>query len=324
MAASPLAASRLLRLLVLSGLLLALALTAISAHIRLVNSGLGCTDWPACYGQIAAQGAMAPEIATIQRAPAWASNAHRVLASTLGLIALGIAATAAAVTPRALRGPLALLGVVAGLAVLGTRTGGLHQPGVVTANFAGGVALVGLLWWLVLAHWLPRRSALPALRAPALLALLLLLVQGLLGILVSAQFAGLGCTTLPHCDGAWPAALPWERMFLVLEIDGEGRVVAGEHAATLHMLHRAAALPLLGALAWLGVRAWRAGLTGATAGVALLGAGAALLGAASVRSGLASGVVLAHSSTTVLLLIVLLSILRRARPAPLRSLGSGN
>ncbi len=300
--------------LLVTALTMAVALALVSAHIRLVNSGLGCTDWPQCYGQI---GAYAADGAT---------RTHRVLASALGLVVLVVAG--AALWPR-MRftnwgSPVALLLVMIGLAVLGNWSSGLLRPGVVLANFTGGIVMAALLWWMLIAAL--RTHALPppdrnrtALHGWSVFAIGLLFIQILLGGLVSAFFAALACGTSPTCGGSWMPGLPWTELSALagqLELDASGRVIVGDTLAGLHMSHRLlgfALVPVLGRVAWLFHRDGRSGLALTIAAITLA---EIALGVVSVQLGLPAWIVLAHYALALALLLLLLGEANRfAAPA---------
>ncbi len=309
---------------------LGILLVTLSAYIRLSNAGLGCPDWPTCYGrigQVLASSGLSADVSTVahmnhlgaaKRAPAWATAAHRVTATTLGILVLALGAVAIATRGRATggsAGPGLLILLVTGLAVLGKWSAGLHHPIVVFANFAGGVLMVSMSWWLILDTWKSRMrirttsTALPAWWVR--LGLVLVALQGMLGGLVSVNFAALSCTTFPDCNGAWwlPLTIDDLRgMFRVLQVDDTGRVLRGEWLGGLHMIHRFTAAGVLLYAGWLGVKALQSSYN--STGVAIL----ALLvletvaGIAVIKSHLAFGMVLAHYFLGILLLFGLLGL----------------
>jgi cytochrome c oxidase assembly protein subunit 15 len=309
--------------LLVAALVMALALALVSVHIRLLNSGLGCADWPQCYGRIggaAAMGAPAADGGAPQQlAPRLASRAHRVIASTLGLVILAIAAIALARRPRLCGwlAPTLLLAVMVALAVLGNWSAGLQRPGVVIANFAGGIALAALLWWMLITARpaAPRKRRTDAQRRRWVAAALgVTILQTLLGGFVSAYFAGLACGPSWSCDGRWLPSLPWAALSGlagVLELDATGRVAIGDTLSGLHMAHRVlgvAAVALVARLAWL---VWRDGRPVAGLLLAGLVVVAAALGVAAVHFDLAPNLVLAHYALAVALLFALLAMLPR-------------
>ena len=233
------------RKLVLLAVLVTLCLIPFGAWVRLTDAGLGCPDWPGCYGQLSPQHA----IDDIQRAvteqggehgpvslgKAWREMAHRYVASGLGLLLLLIAAVAIA-RRRSLQQsptlPLLILGVVVVQGLFGKWTVTLLlKPAIVTGHLIGGMTILALLTWLAL-----RQFAAPAHRAPAgalapgaaranprgqqssasltlgmllpwaRVALGLLALQIVLGGWVSTNYAALACVDLPTCQGSfWPS-----------------------------------------------------------------------------------------------------------------------
>lgn len=293
----------------------AVALALVSAHLRLTNSGLGCADWPQCYGRIDTM----PDAsaAVVQTAPTGATRIHRVLASTLGLLVLAVAAAALRPGLRATGWlpPALALAVMIALAVLGKWSSGLQRPAVVIANFSGGIVLASALWWLLVGAI--RSNAMPTASAPRnsitrpwmLLASLALFVQIVIGGLVSAYFAGLACGPSPTCGGSWSPALPWLELsaqFYLLELDAAGRVIIGETLTGLHMAHRLLGFVLVPLIVWIAWRLHRHGLRGSAITVVSLVAAEVALGVAAVNMALPHALILLHYGLALALLLALL------------------
>ena len=322
-------------------LLLALALTlgviALGAYVRLTDAGLGCPDWPGCYGRLASLPESAEEIAAARaQDPRGAYDAgkaaremlHRYAAGALGLLVLLLAALGwSGRAPRRLRPGLnALLLLVAAQALLGMWTVTLQlQPLVVVAHLLGGFATLGLLWLL----WLPapaseHRPAVPrSLRRWAAAALAALLVQIALGGWTSANYAALACSDFPTCQGRWwPDGMDFEQAFVLWRgagIDYEYGVLDGPARTAIHMAHRAGAAAAALLLLLLAFASWRSDDTrlrrGAAAIVLLLAAQLGL-GVGNVLLHLPLPVAVAHNLTAALLLLAGLAQSRRARAAP--------
>lgn len=292
--------------------LFAFALMAVaivlSAHMRLSNAGLGCSDWPACYGRNLA--GLAPPHAQ------WMNVLHRVAASILGFAILVITFLAwqrRRTAPGDFPIALVLSGLTAFLAALGKWTPYPDLTIVALCNLLAGMTILALLWRLHLGY-----STLPAtpsrLHNRVLAGLGLLAVQITLGGMVSANFAALSCTSLPGCDG-WlqHALLAAFNPFQVLEVAPGGQFVPGEVQQTLHMTHRLFALLVFGYLAWLGVRLFRENLR--RSGVLLISVLTlqVVLGISAVAYSLPLFVVLMHNATAAFLLLILVTLNYRRR-----------
>jgi heme a synthase len=222
-----------MRALVLASLALTFVVVVVGAYVRLSDAGLGCPDWPLCYGQPVPDG-IADRDAL---ARAWKEMGHRYLAGTLGVMILLIAIMGWR-TRRAPWLSTALLALVVFQATLGMWTVTmLLKPAIVTAHLLGGMAILGLLCWLALSQFGIDREA-RALRWPAALALGALAVQIALGGWVSANYAGLACPDLPLCRGA-----------LVPPMD--------DPLTAIHWTHRMFALVVVAVLSWASVKTFR-------------------------------------------------------------------
>ena len=249
-------------------LFLTFDLIVFGAFTRLSDSGLGCPDWPGCYGQAsplgareqiqAAQAAMPTGPVTWSKA--WIEMIHRYLAMTVGALILAMAAVAWRERRRLPFSPwwptLTLVWVVVqGLFGKYTVTLKLY-PAVVTLHLLGGLALLVLL---AVQHAAFRRQALDLprpLRRATWLVLLLLLVQTALGGWVSTNYAVLACTGFPQCNGAWWPAMDAGAGFAVLRelgLASDGTPLPFEALVAIHMAHRVFAVVALlagGVLAW--------------------------------------------------------------------------
>lgn len=313
-------------------LVLAMLMVSLAAYLRLAHAGIGCADWPQCYGRLGTVAVSTQALADQSLAGGnpylgdggrpdsalgWAKPAHRLAASALALLV--IALNVVAFRTRRHRLPSAvLLGVTACLAALGVWSGGLHSPAIVMGNLAGGFALVGLLGWIVLSPVPRPASGAPGLRVAAWLATGMLLAQLLAGGLTSANFAATACGGLPDCHGSY---LPDRELggalqvFRQLPVDDRGRVVAGPSAAQIHKLHRLLAVAVVLSALAAAVAALRAGGAVAWLGVAtaLLAAVEFAIGVASVVSGLPMALAVAHNALGVLLMLSLLALVAQGR-----------
>jgi cytochrome c oxidase assembly protein subunit 15 len=286
-----------MRWLVLAALLLVLVLTTTSAYIRLSQAGLGCADWPACYGRarLPEAGQLLPEHAPLF----WAHALHRLAASSVGLLLVlivflgreqlqGMGARLAAWTVLAMAGLLAVLGIV-------TPS---NLPAVTLGNLLGGMTMVALLWWL---HQRGRGAS--AGRTLHRLALAALALQIALGGMIGARHAVLSCVTLPACAGGWwPDSVDW-RMFNPFFALSESDMGSAAREALI-MSHRYGAVLVATILCVVGVKAVRRGARVAARGWLLLGMVGLqlLLGASMVLANFPLPLALLHNLCAALLL----------------------
>ncbi|HEY5720563.1 MAG TPA: COX15/CtaA family protein, partial [Gammaproteobacteria bacterium] len=233
---------------------LALGVMLLGAYVRLSDAGLGCPDWPGCYGRLAvpAPESLAADDPWLARRPldpekAHKEMGHRYLAAGLGL---GIVLLAGwAVYRRGLRAaalPLGLVLLVVFQGLLGMWTVTLLvKPAIVSLHLLGGLATTLLLWWLALREGLFAAapvSAPPWLRRWAVAALLLVVLQVTLGGWTSSNYAALACTEFPTCAGGqwWPPA-DFGEAFVVWRGTGvnyEFGVLDPEARVAIHLSHR--------------------------------------------------------------------------------------
>ena len=318
------------RRLVIATTCFAFVVIVVGAFVRLMDAGLGCPDWPGCYGALTpahaeeaiakAVQAQGGEHGPVSMRKAWKEMFHRYLAGTLGLLILGIAVIAwraKAEIGQSPALPYALLAVVIFQAALGMWTVTLLlKPVIVTLHLLGGMATLSLLVWLSLrqserrpvADW---RGA-QRLRSWAALGLVIVVAQIALGGWVSSNYAALACVDFPTCHGDWKPEMDFAHGFqLVREL---GRTAAGTHLAyealtAIHWTHRAGALVTLlyvGALAWALSRVRGFGRYGAALGFVL--AVQIGLGIANIVAGLPLAVAVAHTAVAAILLAALVMI----------------
>lgn len=246
---------------------LAFMVVMLGAYVRLSQAGLGCPDWPGCYGHAmvptAAQAAATDAARPLEAARAWKEMIHRYFAGTLAtlILVLAVAAWLRRRDPgQPLLLPMLLLGLVVCQALLGMWTVTLLLfPPVVMGHLLGGFGTFALLVLLVLQAGRFFRlggSATPTMRRLAALGLVVLLCQVALGGWVSSNYAAIACPDFPTCQGKW-----WPNMDFVsafswhgLGIDYQGGILANPARVAIHMAHRLGALTvflLLGAAALL-------------------------------------------------------------------------
>lgn len=289
------------RQLVLAALLLAFCVIVVGGYVRLSDAGLGCPDWPLCYGRALPGDDLGAS--ALQRA--WKEMAHRYLAGGLGLLIVAVFFSAW----KRRQGVLlagALLLVVLFQATLGMWTVTLLlRPAIVAAHLLGGMATLALLLWLFLSLG-PHPSA-PQARAPrlpALVALLAVVAQIALGGWVSANYAALACPDLPFCLGAALPPMDFHNAFHVfreLGQTGSGERLPAAALTAIHWTHRMFALLVVVAVGWACCSAFSAMRTLAI-GVAALLALQFSLGVANVAFGLPLALAAAHNAGAALLL----------------------
>lgn len=270
------------RALTLLTLFLTFDLVLFGAFTRLTDSGLGCPDWPGCYGNASPIGAHA-EISAAQAAmptgpvthtKAWIEMVHRYLATAVGVLILTLAAVSWFAWRQRPRDPQAIhpawptltLFWVCLQGAFGAWTVTLKLfPAVVVMHLLGGLALLVLLCAQVARDARHTGALHPVVLAPGLRLLLLgtaalVFVQTALGGWVSTNYAVLACSDFPTCQGSWWPAMDFGQAFQIWR--PLGRLADGSHIAfpaltAIHYTHRLAAYLVLAALAGLVWRLWR-------------------------------------------------------------------
>ncbi|MBI5278523.1 MAG: COX15/CtaA family protein [Burkholderiales bacterium] len=270
------APERRLAALTLLTLFLTFDLVLFGAFTRLTDSGLGCPDWPGCYGSASPSGAHAQisaaqaEMPTgpVTYAKAWIEMVHRYLATGVGVLILTLAVATwwlrrKVQLPVGLALPVATLVWVCLQGAFGALTVTMKlQPAIVTLHLLGGMGLLALLTVQADAYaGQQRRGA----RVPAVgITYLLLWVQIALGGWVSTNYAVLACTEFPMCQGSWWPPMDFAQGFELwreLGKTGAGDYIQFAALTAIHYVHRLAAYVVLAALA---VCAWQ--LRGTKAG----------------------------------------------------------
>jgi heme a synthase len=321
------------RRLSIVALLLCMILVPLGAYVRLNDAGLGCPDWPGCYGHVGVPTADAHVAAAnaaypdhpVEAHKGWKEMIHRYFASALGLVIIGLVITGWLGRAQGLPWGLALamFGWVLLQGALGAFTVTWKvMPLIVTAHLLGGMTMFALAWlnWLLL-----REAARPVpvrprgLRPLAAAALLLVTVQIFLGGWTSTNYAALACPELPTCanDAWWPQQPNYLEAFRLWHPQGQYQsyeygVLDQPTRQTIHAVHRLGAMIVGSALllfaVWLvrhgGDRRWKA------LGFSLAGMVAVqiALGLSAVHWGLPLAVATAHNAGAMLLLLIVLSI----------------
>lgn len=317
---------------------LTLLVIVLGAYVRLSDAGLGCPDWPGCYGRLvapsSAEAVAAANVAhptrPVHSAKAWKEMVHRYVASALGLAILALAVVAWRQRHEGLpvRAPAALLALVVFQGLLGMWTvTQLVNPAIVTAHLAGALATLALAWWLALrtGGWLLPGAGqrVPRLRRLAIGALVLVCAQTLLGGWTSTHYAALACTEFPTCHGGlwWPPAdfAAGFSLWRPLGVDYEFGTLDSPARTAIHLAHRVGALTVLvlvGSLAWHVARAAPTTSQRRLGGLLLLVLGTqATLGIANVLGRLPLPVAVAHTAGAALLLATVLTLIHALTPA---------
>ena len=326
--------SRTLRLLSYFLPLLALVVIVLGAFVRLSDAGLGCPDWPGCYGRLTVPSGVAdihlqhPDWYSrpLEPGKAWREMIHRYLASALGL---GIVILAAACTRSRLRRAVGASAVVfllvplvmfQGLLGMWTVTL-LLKPLVVSAHLLGGLATLGLLWWNLL-----RVRGEPALAVTdgglypmARVAVGVLVLQIFLGGWTSANYAALACTDFPTCQGSWWPRTDFRQAYVLwrgLGINYEFGVLDTPARTAIHVGHRFGALVATLTVGITALLAWRSGQPRLRRLASCILAALVLqvcLGITNVLAGLPLPVAVAHNGVAALLLLSLITLVHSTR-----------
>jgi heme a synthase len=247
----------LIRRLALTALVLCLIVVVLGAYVRLSAAGLGCPDWPGCYGapsplsikeDAAAQAQFRATPVNVGKA--WREMTHRYAAGTLGLIIAALAMLSATHRGRQMVGMRfggALFAILILQASLGMLTVTMRlTPLVVTLHLVFGMTTLALLAWLWLSVKNPGRDTAPASAAPlprrlCLVALVVLALQIALGGWTSSNYAALACPDVPTCQGQWWPVTDYAQAFVPwtgLGVDYEGGVLSAPARTAIQLTHR--------------------------------------------------------------------------------------
>ncbi len=316
---------------------LTLGLIMLGAWVRLTDAGLGCPDWPGCYGHLTPTQAGAHIAQAVQQqggehgpvsvGKAWREMIHRYIATFLGALILFVAVYSQRHRAALRQSPLlawGLLGVVILQGLFGKWTVTLLlKPAIVTGHLMGGMLTFSLLLWLWLRQAPPTRyvdaEPVAALVRPATLAAVLVVGQIFLGGWVSTNYAALACTDFPTCQGQWwpPANFPdGFHFFRELGKTSGGENLPMQALTAIHLTHRLGAVAVLAVVGWVGWRTLRtAGVQGLGVGLLAMLALQWLLGLSNVWFSLPLAVAVAHNGGAAVLLALVLVLNFRARQA---------
>lgn len=314
--------------------LLTLIVVVLGAYVRLTDAGLGCPDWPGCYGHLG----VPSDAAAIERAnvafperpvetgKGWREMIHRYVAGALIIVVFALAALARHRRHRSTGLAFAIAVLIVGQAILGmwTVTWKL-KPLIVMAHLLGGLTILSLLWWQTVRGWQrlggDRRRTIPAVSGlkPALvLALAVVVGQIALGGWTSANYAAIACNEFPTCSLGeyWPDRADFAHGFTFWHGIGPdyefGVHLDQEAKIAIHLAHRVGAVAvaaLLLALAWTLWRAVPGAIANRMAAVLTLALALQwLLGVGNVVYNLPLAMAVAHNAGAAALLLVLVSL----------------
>ena len=235
-------------------LILALIVVVLGAYTRLADAGLGCPDWPGCYGQLLVPDVVSGEYERpLDTSKAWKEMVHRYAASTLGLSIIVIflfAVFRKTEKAQSIKLPAFLLLLVGFQGALGmwTVTEQVH-PGIVTMHLLGGFSTTILVFWLLLNQRTPMQLNQHVLKRHKIMlvsVVALLVFQIFLGGWTSTNYAALSCGEyFPTClDQIWPDDMDFKNAYFwgPLGIDYEFGVLENQTRSAIQMVHRIGAL----------------------------------------------------------------------------------
>lgn len=253
--------------------IIAFLVIVLGAWVRLSDAGLGCPDWPGCYGQLTWPEA-SQEIATANQAfpqrpyesgKAWREMVHRYLAGVLMLLVFALTWTVWR-SPKAGRSlkllAVALLTLIIFQALLGMWTVTLKlKPIIVVTHLLGGLTSFSLILWLMFssrtqAHRSPDRKT-RKMRAAIIAGIAVLAIQIALGGWTSANYAALACPDVPLCNGQWWPDADFRNGFVLwreVGVNYEGGILDHQSRIAVHLAHRIGAVVTLFTLLLLAMR----------------------------------------------------------------------
>jgi cytochrome c oxidase assembly protein subunit 15 len=323
----------------LGAVAVALAAVLFNSYARLSEAGLGCPDWPGCYGMLFAP-VTAQDIAEaraiegeqgLEGERAWKETLQRAIAVSLTFVLIRLTVlgwqlrkykrTQQVLIPAATAVFVLALSAFAALAFTHR-----FKPLVQMLQLSGGMAVVGLLWWIVLREQRIFRSLygvprVRGLRVRALLALGLVAGQIALGGWSMVNYAGLACPDFPTCQGGWWPPMEFAEAFTLWRDIGlhyEGRMLHLPAATAIHMAHRLGGVITLLYVGWLGLHVWRVGGDGHLCRYGLLMLAmlllATVLGVMQVILHLPLALAVAHNAAAAALLMSVVTFYHVVRP----------
>lgn len=319
---------------------LAFIVVTLGAYTRLKDAGLGCPDWPGCYGQI-----KVPEtslaIASAQKlfpnqpvepTKAWAEMIHRYFAGSLVLLILALALCCyyrkKEEITQTLKAPLLLVGCVFFQAMLGMWTVTLQlHPLIVMGHLLCGMTIAALLWWVTLDSGqfvsIPPINKLISLKPFILGGVIIVFLQIFLGGWTSANYASIICPDFPYCQGQLFPALHFTdafNLFRPLGQNYQGGSLGSAARITIQMMHRYGAFIVFGYISFLGCYVLFARRTYAlknTMGMVFIILGTQMfLGILNIATSLYLPIAVTHNAVALLLLLSMVTLFYQVAADP--------
>lgn len=308
--------------LTFSATLLAFVVVVMGAYTRLTDAGLGCPDWPGCYGQLIPKEHISNVL--INTTKAWTEMIHRYFAGALGIIIFILnffmIKHKAVFKKQSLLLACAISVLVIFQALLGMWTVTLKLfPVVVMAHLLGGFTTLSLLWWLALTLkplQISQQNTDPQLRRWSVIGLVMLIIQIFLGGWTSANYAALVCLDFPFCQDFTDnntLNLLDVFNFTAVGVDGsQGTPLNHAARVTIHMLHRMGALLTTLIIGWLAMLTLKHQSKTLIRNIGLVMVGLLilqiLLGITNILAILPLPVAVAHNAVAALLLLSLVTL----------------
>ena len=313
------------------GCLLALTVIILGAYVRLSDAGLGCPDWPGCYGKLIVPEGSSSQVEEMSKAyperpfekdKAWKEMLHRYLAGTLGFLILTLTFLAWSKKQfsnfRLFSSILLVLVIFQGVLGMWTVTL-LLKPIIVMLHLLGGLTILSLLYWKLLREQSKNGVFVSIdnikLRPVVIMSLVVLFCQISLGGWTSSNYAALACPDFPTCQGKWWPKMDFYEGFILwrgLGIDYEGGTLDSAARTAIHMSHRIGAIITTIVIVYVGLcnvfsNSKYLKLTGIAMLVLLITQ--ILLGIANVKFNLPLPIAVAHNGVAALLLLSLVTLL---------------
>ena len=317
---------------VLTSVFLTYVVIVFGAYVRLTDAGLGCPDWPGCYGHLTVPESQAAQHSAMQNFPgkkieigkAWREMTHRYLAGTLGLLILLIAVLSWRNRHKGapVKIPIALVALVVFQAMLGMWTVTLLlKPVIVTLHLLGGMTILGVLVWLAMNHFSEQTNASArnsVSRNWAIIGIVILFSQIALGGWVSSNYAALACTEFPLCDSQWMPQVDFKHGFQVIRelgVTQDGTPLSPEAMNAIHWTHRVGALVTSVYLLLLGLKILKESGVRIYGGLVLFFLAAQVsIGVANIVYSLPLPLAVAHNAGAALLVMAMVMLTYKLKP----------